>query len=71
MRELIADVLDVGIWTWGLVSAVALPWVVLSMHGPQSAAQTAGFVAVAIVILGISGARAVDSVDSILGGRSS
>lgn len=64
-RDVLAEIVDVGVWTFGLVALAAISWIAVKDVGVIGLA----FPVVAIAILGVTGRAAVASVDDVLGPR--
>lgn len=61
MRPL-SDVLDTGLWTLGVVTALAVPYYLGATEEPKAAVFGAVLVFSAVFTLGVTGERAVDAV---------
>ena len=62
-KDAVWEVVDVGVWTFGLVSAFAVGVVAVRDVGPLGALVPV----VAIFVLGVSGYLSVGSIDDMLG----
>ena len=69
MRSALREVLDIGVWTFGLVSIAALTMHVGSESGVVEAVLAAVALAVGVFVLGVTGFFAVGTVDDRLGDR--
>lgn len=63
----VLDVIDTGIWTVGFATVLAVPNYVARTEGVEAAAVAVALMVGAVLLLGITGERAVESIDALTG----